>query len=1205
MQATIPARLFRNLTFLLLAVSLGACSWEGDGPTRIPGTPAPPPPEIPPGFCDVINFEDACGPFTFLDFAGGVAQVVDNPDKRGANTTDKVGRMWKFAGEVFGGSTLVLDDGIDFSEGQAFTMKVWSPRAVPVLFKFEGLDQERSASHSGSGAWEEVCFDFRGSTTGPDVTGLTLIFDLGVMGNANSDLANWTFFFDEITQVADCGGTGAPTVLPVDFEGAGPYVFNDFEGGVGSVIANPVSGGINTSANVARMQKFAGETFAGSTLALSGPVDFAAGQAFTMKVWSPRAVPVLFKFEGLDQERSLSHGGGSAWEELCFDFTGSTTGPATSAITFIFDLGVAGNAGADPANWTFYFDDITQVANCPGTGAPTVLPVNFEGAGPYVFDDFEGGVGSVIPNPVSGGINTSAQVARMQKFPGAVFAGSTLALGGNIDFSAGPAFTVKVWSPRAVPVLFKLEGLDQERSVSHSGGSEWQELCFDFTGSTAGAPSSAITFIFDLGVAGNAEADPTNWTFYFDDITQVAGCAAAPPGDPVGIDFDGPGPFNFLDFEGGVATVIANPDPSGINTSAQVARMQKFAGAVFGGSTLPLASAVDFSAGPAFTVKVWSARPVPVLFKLEGLNQERSATHSGGSTWQELCFDFSGSTVGAPATGITFIFDLGVAGDAENDPDNWTFYFDDIEQVSGCGAPPPPPVGNFPTITFDDPALTYTLTDFGGNASVVLNDPVGGSNQVVQVVKTAGAELWAGTTVSTLPDQAVPVIPFTASETRMTVRVYSPDVGIPVRLKVENAADDTVSVETEATTTVANGWETLTFDFSAQAPGTAALNLSSTYNKLSIFFNFGTTGATAGEKIYFFDDIAFGDDAGGGGVGIIPEAVVYATDPNVIEDLAPPGIDNFGSGATFNAAFALDADFNPAFEVSSGEGYGGGVHVGFVAFTGYPAGFAAGFGTVEFKVKVNAPGSATAFEVKFIGGGDTSRTYDLATYPGSTVLGNGWYQVQIPMSDFVSNIAANDGFLLGPLGAQAGAFTMLLTDIGFSGTAGGGGDANCDPVGGELATNGDFEAGDLSCWEAITNGGSITVVNTENNTPGGTWAARVVAGAGNNPTLKQNFLAAGTVAIGDIVDVSFDMKGSAGDGGVIFPKLISEGATGSDGPILQTIAAPTPGWTTYTYSPTITADVTRGITFEISVVCGAVPGCNANVFIDNVSVRIR
>jgi hypothetical protein len=92
----------------------------------------------------------------------------------------------------------------------------------------------------------------------------------------------------------------------------------------------------------------------------------------------------------------------------------------------------------------------------------------------------------------------------------------------------------------------------------------------------------------------------------------------------------------------------------------------------------------------------------------------------------------------------------------------------------------------------------------------------------------------------------------------MTVRVYSPRAGIPVRLKVEDAADPTHTAETEAIATVANAWQTLTFDFANPVPGTAALNLAFTYNKVSIFFDFGTTGAAAGGAYtYFFDDVLF------------------------------------------------------------------------------------------------------------------------------------------------------------------------------------------------------------------------------------------------------------------------------------------------------------------------------------------------------------
>ena len=160
-------------------------------------------------------------------------------------------------------------------------------------------------------------------------------------------------------------------------------------------------------------------------------------------------------------------------------------------------------------------------------------------------------------------------------------------------------------------------------------------------------------------------------------------------------------------------------------------------------------------------------------------------------------------------------------------------------------------------VTFDE-ATAPTLTGFGGaEDSTVVADPAGGTNKVAKVVKSVTAELWAGTTVSTGANQSIATIPFTATAKTMTVRVWSPTANIPVRLKVEDASDNTKTVETEATTTVANAWETLTFNFATQASGTAALNLANTYNKASIFFNFGTTGAAGGGGTFYFDDVTF------------------------------------------------------------------------------------------------------------------------------------------------------------------------------------------------------------------------------------------------------------------------------------------------------------------------------------------------------------
>ena len=108
----------------------------------------------------------------------------------------------------------------------------------------------------------------------------------------------------------------------------------------------------------------------------------------------------------------------------------------------------------------------------------------------------------------------------MLKYNGAVSAGSTLALGESIDFSQGTTITMKVLANRSVPVLFKLEGLNVEVTQTYTGSGDWEQLSFDFS-AVAAAGASAVTLIFDLGVAGDAAGDPDNWTFYFDDI-QIA-----------------------------------------------------------------------------------------------------------------------------------------------------------------------------------------------------------------------------------------------------------------------------------------------------------------------------------------------------------------------------------------------------------------------------------------------------------------------------------------------------------------------------------------------------------------------------------------------------------------------------------------------------------------------------------------------------------
>lgn len=315
--------------------------------------------------------------------------------------------------------------------------------------------------------------------------------------------------------------------------------------------------------------------------------------------------------------------------------------------------------------------------------------------------------------------------------------------------------------------------------------------------------------------------------------------------------------YTFTDFDGGAASVISNPQISGINTSANVGQMVKNAGQVWGGSYLTLDAPIDFSVNKIFTMKVYSPRVgARVLLKVEnatngGIFFEKEDTSSVANAWEELTFNFSAIDTAQDFQKIVLIWDLGVAGDGSP---NFTFLFDDIMLSAATG-----PVLNqidMP-VTFEDSMVDYTMTDFGGNSSAVVVDPTNSANTVARVTKDSTAQTWAGTTIGT-PLGFASRIPFTSSATTISVRVWSPDAGIPIRLKAEDHTNNTLTVETETSTTVSGAWETLVFDFSNEAPGTAVLDTAVYFDLLSIFFNFGTDGATAGAKTYYFDDVMFG-----------------------------------------------------------------------------------------------------------------------------------------------------------------------------------------------------------------------------------------------------------------------------------------------------------------------------------------------------------
>jgi len=71
--------------------------------------------------------------------------------------------------------------------------------------------------------------------------------------------------------------------------------------------------------------------------------------------------------------------------------------------------------------------------------------------------------------------------------------------------------------------------------------------------------------------------------------------------------------------------------------------------------------------------------------------------------------------------------------------------------------------------------------------------------------------------------------------------------------------------------------------------------------------------------------------------------------------------------------------------------------------------------------------------VKFLDAGDyIDITLSSSSY--ATDLGNGWYQVSVPLADF-TGVDTATGLLFETDNTAASAFQFLLTDFGFSGTA--------------------------------------------------------------------------------------------------------------------------------------------------------------------------
>jgi len=463
-----------------------------------------------------------------------------------------------------------------------------------------------------------------------------------------------------------------PTELPIDFEIFDATTFIGFGGASADLVDNPDTNG-NESAKVAQIIKGAPEVWAGNVIELSAPIDFSTKKIMKFDVWSPRPGGTFtLKLENLDDantniEKEVTLVGNSAWEEVSIDFSdvADLDTKTYQKIVWFFDLGTVGDGSAD---WTFYVDNIRQ--DFAGV-VVSQLVEDFEATSP-VFTVF-GNIADteVVVNPDSSGINTSGNVAQLTKTNGSeVWAGTFFELDSPLDLASFGQINVKTWSPKSgITVKFKIENADA--SITHEGdvtttvANTWENLLYDFSDAPA-ADYIRLVIFFDFGTAGDDSI------YYYDDIELVGTLQ-----DLSFQDFEGTAPTftvfgNIADTE-----VVANPDTSGANVTANVAQLTKSMGSEVWAGTFFETTPLDFNSYNQISVKTWS--PISgIVVKLKLENSDASITHevdvtnSVANGWEELVYDFSDAPA-ADYVRVVIFFDFGNAGDDS------IYYFDEFK----------------------------------------------------------------------------------------------------------------------------------------------------------------------------------------------------------------------------------------------------------------------------------------------------------------------------------------------------------------------------------------------------------------------------------------------------------------------------------------------------------------------------------------------
>ena len=633
--------------------------------------------------------------------------------------------------------------------------------------------------------------------------------------------------------------------------------------------------------------------------------------------------------------------------------------------------------------------------------------------------------------------------------------------------------------------------------------------------------------------------------------------------------------YEAVAFEGAAFDIVDNPAPGGSNDKASKVGSITNSGATYEGLFFELGTDVDLDANKTITMNFWADAAVDVLMKLEEGSTSTPdviVSHSG-SGWEELSFIFTATSKYSKL--VIFVDGPGTT--------DGTFYMDDIIQVKS--APVITLNGTDPLSiligsTFTDPGAT-AIDAYGVDITsdiVIAGDTVDTNTAGTYIITynvsddTGKAASEVTRTVIVAADIVAPVITLTGSDTiNVTLGDAFTDPGATATDNVDGdittsivVSGDTVDVNTAGTYTITynvsdaagNPATEVTRTVIVAAPGACTAETNESYSAADLNMTFLT------------DPSAFVISDGAGF-----EWIDNPDSDNAVNTSCKVGqITKSGQFPYDNNQFDLDGKLD--FNNNSG-----------------------------LKIKVWSGLADTQVRIKLeeIGNPGNNIEQELTT----SVI-SGWEELIFPFSSADSD-KFNKIVIFFDLD-ENNTDTYYFDDLALYGDGGGTGGGGGTPgtAEGDIAENGGFEDGNFDGWAVYNNSGTIEVVTTDPSS--GTYCAYLYASpeTGLNPTLKQERKAAGTLAVGDQVQIKFDYKGAlTGESGTYSIQSFVEAGAGVN-QVENITVNPTETWQTHTQTYTVAAgDVSGGITLEFVAICGGVPGCSSTLYLDNISVIIN